>query len=90
MTAGQMERLSSGMRRDEVLRILGEPDQMRKFRVEIFQYRLRPNAFTGEYQEHVVILKNGEVLAYGKLEDFGFLGNSGELLGFLSDGPEEV
>lgn len=67
--AGVMNGLKLDMTRDEVARVMGDPDSTsEKAGVLLMKYRLRSGCTTDDYY---IRLKEGKVDAYGRFGEFG-------------------
>ena len=70
--ASKMNRVSLGMTKQEVLKVMGDPvSQKARGDTEILEYRFYTEAFRYDIDSYWVTLRNGKVVEYGRAGDFG-------------------
>ncbi|MBI4991434.1 hypothetical protein HZB96_05065 [Candidatus Gottesmanbacteria bacterium] len=70
-TAAKMNRLSVGMSKDEVIKVMGNPNSQKASEgVECLEYYLS-NSMMGDTGTYWVMMKDGKVIQYGRAGDFG-------------------
>lgn len=71
VTAAKMNRLRCGMNKDEVIKVMGNPNSAKASEgVECLEYYLS-NSMMGDTGTYWVMLKDGKVIQYGRAGDFG-------------------
>lgn len=70
--ASKMNRLSLGMSKGEVIKLLGEPTSAKAVEgEEILEYRFYTEYWRYDLDSYWVILENSKVIKYGKAGDWG-------------------
>lgn len=74
-TASQLNQISIGMSKDEVIKKMGQPSSTSAIdNKEYLNYRLVPSAepaYWAYYEPYFICIQDGKVASYGKKGDFG-------------------